>query len=96
MAAPGGPGQPLEWKFSQVFGERAAGEEVQEGTLAFSCLALVPVAHHPSPVSHLSFAALSSVLIVHLTRLRAGSVFATSSDCFTGSLYDFEASACPA
>lgn len=21
----------LEWKFSQVFGERAAGEEVQEG-----------------------------------------------------------------
>ena len=33
--APGVPGQPspaLEWKFSQVFGERAAGEEVQEGT----------------------------------------------------------------
>ncbi|CAM6088586.1 unnamed protein product [Calypogeia fissa] len=30
VAAPGGPGQPLEWKFSQVFGERAAGEEVQE------------------------------------------------------------------
>ncbi|RWW29454.1 hypothetical protein BHE74_00003506 [Ensete ventricosum] len=24
---------PLEWKFSQVFGERAAGEEVQEGTI---------------------------------------------------------------
>lgn len=24
---------PLEWKFSQVFGERTAGEEVQEGTL---------------------------------------------------------------
>lgn len=23
--------QPLEWKFSQVFGECAAGEEVQEG-----------------------------------------------------------------
>lgn len=23
---------PLEWKFSQVFGERIAGEEVQEGT----------------------------------------------------------------
>lgn len=22
---------PLEWKFSQVFGERSAGEEVQEG-----------------------------------------------------------------
>lgn len=25
--------QPLEWKFSQVFGERTAGEEVQEGTI---------------------------------------------------------------
>lgn len=23
--------EPLEWKFSQVFGERTAGEEVQEG-----------------------------------------------------------------
>ncbi|KAJ0031313.1 hypothetical protein Pint_12933 [Pistacia integerrima] len=23
---------PLEWKFSQVFGERTAGEEVQEDT----------------------------------------------------------------
>ncbi|XP_021829629.1 serine/threonine protein phosphatase 2A 55 kDa regulatory subunit B beta isoform isoform X1 [Prunus avium] len=30
VAAPGGPPQPLEWKFSQVFGERTAGEEVQE------------------------------------------------------------------
>lgn len=30
--APGAPAQPaLEWKFSQVFGERAVGEEVQEG-----------------------------------------------------------------
>ncbi|KAJ9190307.1 hypothetical protein P3X46_001523 [Hevea brasiliensis] len=29
-AAPSGPPQPLEWKFSQVFGERTAGEEVQE------------------------------------------------------------------
>uniref|UniRef100_A0A2P2MMT3 Serine/threonine-protein phosphatase 2A 55 kDa regulatory subunit B n=1 Tax=Rhizophora mucronata TaxID=61149 RepID=A0A2P2MMT3_RHIMU len=29
-AAPAGPSQPLEWKFSQVFGERTAGEEVQE------------------------------------------------------------------
>ena len=28
-----GLSQPLEWKFSQVFGERAAGEEVQEGTI---------------------------------------------------------------
>lgn len=25
------PPPPLEWKFSQVFGERTAGEEVQEG-----------------------------------------------------------------
>ncbi|KAF7814164.1 serine/threonine protein phosphatase 2A 55 kDa regulatory subunit B beta isoform isoform X2 [Senna tora] len=31
VAAPAGPPQPLEWKFSQVFGERTAGEEVQEG-----------------------------------------------------------------
>ncbi|KAL2493199.1 Serine/threonine protein phosphatase 2A 55 kDa regulatory subunit B beta [Abeliophyllum distichum] len=29
-AAPAGPPQPLDWKFSQVFGERTAGEEVQE------------------------------------------------------------------
>lgn len=28
-----GVAQPLEWKFSQVFGERTAGEEVQEGTI---------------------------------------------------------------
>uniref|UniRef100_A0A7N0TM37 Serine/threonine-protein phosphatase 2A 55 kDa regulatory subunit B n=1 Tax=Kalanchoe fedtschenkoi TaxID=63787 RepID=A0A7N0TM37_KALFE len=26
----GGAGEPLEWRFSQVFGERTAGEEVQE------------------------------------------------------------------
>lgn len=26
----------LEWKFSQVFGERTAGEEVQEGIVGFS------------------------------------------------------------
>lgn len=25
------PPPPLEWKFSQVFGERTVGEEVQEG-----------------------------------------------------------------
>lgn len=30
-AAPAGSLPPLEWKFSQVFGERTAGEEVQEG-----------------------------------------------------------------
>ncbi|KAH7865203.1 hypothetical protein Vadar_003543 [Vaccinium darrowii] len=29
-AAAAGPPPPLEWKFSQVFGERTAGEEVQE------------------------------------------------------------------
>ncbi|XP_071734210.1 serine/threonine protein phosphatase 2A 55 kDa regulatory subunit B beta isoform-like [Rutidosis leptorrhynchoides] len=28
--APDGPTPPLDWKFSQVFGERTAGEEVQE------------------------------------------------------------------
>lgn len=32
--------QPLEWKFSQVFGERTAGEEVQEGTI-FNFLDLI-------------------------------------------------------
>ena len=32
----GPPPSPLEWKFSQVFGERAAGEEVQEGQIHFS------------------------------------------------------------
>jgi hypothetical protein len=37
--------QPLDWKFSQVFGERSAGEEVQDGTdrslpLLFLCRAL--------------------------------------------------------
>lgn len=31
VAAPGGPPPALDWKFSQVFGERTAGEEVQEG-----------------------------------------------------------------
>ncbi|GMI93742.1 hypothetical protein like AT1G17720 [Hibiscus trionum] len=30
MTAPARPTPPLEWKFSQVFGERTAGEEVQE------------------------------------------------------------------
>ncbi|GMY24277.1 cyclin-A1-4-like [Fagus crenata] len=28
--------QPLEWKFAQVFGERTAGEEVQEGSISNS------------------------------------------------------------
>ncbi|KAB2065360.1 hypothetical protein ES319_A09G084000v1 [Gossypium barbadense] len=30
VATPAGPPQPLDWKFSQVFGERIAGEEIQE------------------------------------------------------------------
>ena len=30
-AGPGAAPAPLEWNFSQVFGERTAGEEVQEG-----------------------------------------------------------------
>ncbi|TYH87295.1 hypothetical protein ES332_D01G107500v1 [Gossypium tomentosum] len=30
VAPVGGP-QPLEWKFSQVFGERTAGEEIHDG-----------------------------------------------------------------
>ncbi|KAF8393510.1 hypothetical protein HHK36_021754 [Tetracentron sinense] len=30
VSAPAGPPMALEWKFSQVFGERTAGEEVQE------------------------------------------------------------------
>uniref|UniRef100_A0A2N9HCK1 Uncharacterized protein n=1 Tax=Fagus sylvatica TaxID=28930 RepID=A0A2N9HCK1_FAGSY len=33
--AAAGSSQPLEWKFEQVFGERAAGEEVQEGLTFF-------------------------------------------------------------
>lgn len=32
VAASADPSQALEWRFSQVFGERSAGEEVQEGT----------------------------------------------------------------
>lgn len=33
VMAQAGPPEPLDWKFSQAFGERAAGEEVQEGIL---------------------------------------------------------------
>ncbi|GER53484.1 serine/threonine-protein phosphatase 2A 55 kDaregulatory subunit B [Striga asiatica] len=32
-SAAAGPPAPLEWKFSQVFGERAVGEEVQEASV---------------------------------------------------------------
>ena len=35
MMTPQLPPPPLEWKFSQVFGERVAGEEVQEGIVGF-------------------------------------------------------------
>ena len=36
----------LDWKFSQVFGERAAGEEVQEGVLShFPCFGSCIVLH---------------------------------------------------
>lgn len=43
----GGGGASLEWKFSQVFGERAAGEEIQEGKettvkFNFNCSQLCP------------------------------------------------------
>lgn len=41
VVAPEEPLQPLEWKFSQVFGERAAGEEVQEGNCLFTCCCVV-------------------------------------------------------
>ncbi|KAF3509909.1 hypothetical protein F2Q69_00009994 [Brassica cretica] len=37
VAASAEPSPPLEWRFSQVFGERSAGEEVHEDT----CAALV-------------------------------------------------------
>jgi len=35
MIPGGGGGGSLEWKFSQVFGERAVGKEIQEGV--FTC-----------------------------------------------------------
>jgi hypothetical protein len=41
------PTQPLEWRFSQVFGERSAGEEVQDGT--DRSLLLLP---YPAPLCH--------------------------------------------
>lgn len=38
---------PLEWKFSQVFGERVAGEDIQDGELfnsfIFLCVLLLYV-----------------------------------------------------
>ncbi|OAY83956.1 Serine/threonine protein phosphatase 2A 55 kDa regulatory subunit B beta isoform [Ananas comosus] len=35
------PASPLEWKFSQVFGERTAGEEVQEAYLAVDIISAI-------------------------------------------------------
>lgn len=46
VAAPAGPPQPLDWKFSQVFGERTAGEEVQEGSVSFFVLACFCLVSH--------------------------------------------------
>ena len=43
MAAPVASSQPLEWKFSQVFGERTAGEEVQEGIFRIVLLWSMPL-----------------------------------------------------
>jgi hypothetical protein len=37
-AATSGPPPSLEWRFSQVFGERTAGEEVQEGNYCLRVL----------------------------------------------------------
>jgi len=34
------PPPPLEWRFSQVFGERLAGEEIQEGMIDLRYLQL--------------------------------------------------------
>lgn len=42
MEAPAASSQPLEWKFSQVFGERTAGEEVQEGIFRIVLLWTMP------------------------------------------------------
>lgn len=36
------PPQPLDWRFSQVFGERTAGEEIQEGTSMYNLYILIP------------------------------------------------------
>ncbi|KAI3723917.1 hypothetical protein L2E82_35679 [Cichorium intybus] len=68
-AAPAGPPPPLDWKFSQVFGERTAGEEVQEGKLA-SLLII-----HESPDS------LYSQLPFRYPSVRNSSTCLTSSTC---------------
>ncbi|RVW52437.1 Serine/threonine protein phosphatase 2A 55 kDa regulatory subunit B beta isoform [Vitis vinifera] len=42
VTARAGPARPLEWKFAQVFGERAFGEEVQEGKKKAEMLIKLP------------------------------------------------------
>lgn len=37
---------PLEWKFSQVFGERTAGEEVQEGNFFYFRFLLLGIRYY--------------------------------------------------
>ena len=37
------PAEPLEWRFSQVFGELSTGEEVQEVDMPLSSIKLVTI-----------------------------------------------------
>lgn len=37
------PSVPLDWRFSQVFGERSAGEEVQDGAYYYSRCFISPI-----------------------------------------------------
>lgn len=46
--------QPLDWRFSQVFGERSAGEEVQEGRHRDSLVILYTCIYAASITSALS------------------------------------------
>ncbi|GER52389.1 serine/threonine-protein phosphatase 2A 55 kDaregulatory subunit B [Striga asiatica] len=71
-AAAGSP-SPLEWKFSQVFGERAAGKEVQEGAESpgVETNKLLHLAWHPSE-NLIGCAAANSLYIRH-TKSRGGS-----------------------
>lgn len=41
--------QPLEWRFAQVFGERAAGEDVQEGNNKYNTTRREPLRLGPVP-----------------------------------------------
>lgn len=56
---------PLEWKFSQVFGERSAGEEVQEGMrFYFSTLISFLISFIPSDHEILGFCLLSVFIVL--------------------------------